>query len=342
MNKTKTRKELENNPNFIVPIAFDDIFKVVFGSEENADITAYLVSLLLKIPYEKVKGKIVFKDSKNYKYRAKEKKSEKDIVFLVDTSVPMKINLEMNFRDTLESEIIDRNVYYLSNLFGSGLKTKNEYKEIKTTIQYNFNLDYVDKIGEELIDEYVYRNQRGHILTEKSKIVHLNIKKMSMMWYNGEYRNVKEISPILFGLAALILETDKEKFEKLVDSIKMDEVIKEQLERIVMGLNIDDELITKYYDLDEERRKLNEAIKERKLREATEEGLKIGIEKGIEQGIEKGIEKGIKQGIKCGLEQKEKEVVLKMHKKKYSVEEISEITGLSIKEINVLTSDNSN
>ena len=123
MNKTKTRKELESNPNFIVPIAFDDIFKVVFGSEENADITAYLVSLLLKIPYEKVKGKIVFKDSKNYKYRTKEKKSEKDIVFLVDTSVPMKINLEMNFRDTLESEIIDRNVYYLSNLFGSGLIT---------------------------------------------------------------------------------------------------------------------------------------------------------------------------------------------------------------------------
>ena len=43
----------------MVPIIFDDIFKKVFGSKENADITAYLVSLLLKIPYEKVNGNIV-------------------------------------------------------------------------------------------------------------------------------------------------------------------------------------------------------------------------------------------------------------------------------------------
>jgi len=108
MNKIKTRKELQENPNFIVPIAFDDIYKVVFGTEENADITAYLVSLLLKIPYEKVKGKIVLKKTTNNKTRTKEKNSEKDIVFLVDTSVPMKLILEMNRTDTLEQERIDR------------------------------------------------------------------------------------------------------------------------------------------------------------------------------------------------------------------------------------------
>ena len=61
-------------------------------------------------------------------------------------------------------------------------------------------------------------------------------------------------------MSALILETDKEKFEKLVDDINMDESIKEQLERIVMDLNIDDELVTKYYDLEEEIKKLNNAV----------------------------------------------------------------------------------
>ena len=313
MKKRKSRDELERDPKLIVPIAADDIFKVVFGTEENADITAYLVSLLLKIPYERVKGKIIFKDAKNYKHRTKEKKSEKDIVFLVDTSVPLKLNLEMNYKDSLEPEIIERNVYYLSNLFGSGLKTKNEYKNIVTTIQYNFNLDYVDKLGEELIDEYVYRNQRGNVLTEKSKIVHMNIFEMSKLWYNGEYKKFKEISPILFGLSALILETDKEKFEKLVDSIKMNKTIKEQLERIVMDLNINDELVTKYYDLKEERKKLYDAIIERKVKEASEESLKQGIEQG-------------------NLE-KQREIVLNMHNKNMNYEDIAELTNLQVFEV---------
>ena len=313
MEKRKNRDELERDPKLIVPIAADDIFKVVFGTEENADITAYLVSLLLKIPYEKVKGKIIFKDTKNYKHRTKEKKSEKDIVFLVDTSVPLKLNLEMNYKDSLEPEIIKRNVYYLSNLFGSGLKTKNEYKNIVTTIQYNFNLDYVDKLGEELIDEYVYRNQRGNVLTEKSKIVHMNIFEMSKLWYNGEYKKFKEISPILFGLSALILETDKEKFEKLVDSIKMNKNIKEQLERIVMDLNINDELVTKYYDLKEERKKLYDAIIERKVKEASEESLKQGIEQGIQEN--------------------KKEIILNMHNKNMSYEDIAELTNLKVSEV---------
>jgi len=310
------RKELERNPNFIVPIAFDDIFKVVFGTEENADITAYLVSLLLKIPYEKVKGKIVFKSVNNTKNRTKEKNSSKDIVFLVDTSIPMKLNLEMNRTDTIEQEIIDRNVYYLFNLFGSGLKVKDEYKDLKTTIQYNFNLDYVDKLGEELIDEYLYRNIRGNVLTEKSKIVHLNIKKMAELWYSNEYKKFKEISPILFGLSALILETDKEKFENLVNDIKMDESIKEQLGRIVMDLNIDDELVTKYYDLEEERKKLNNAVQERIAREKFLEGKSKGMQEGIVES--------------------KKRIAVKMYKDNYDLEVIAKLTELSIDEVNEL------
>jgi len=317
MTKVKTRKVVERDPNLMVPIAYDDIFKVVFGSEENADITAYLVSLLLKIPYERVKGRIVFKSTRQNKIRQKEKNSEKDIVFLVDTSEPLKINLEMNRYDTLENAIIDRNVYYLSNLFGSGLKVKNEYKDIKTTIQFNFNLDYVDKLGEELIDEYLYCNKRGHILTEKSKIVHINIYEMYLLWYNGDYKKYKEISPILFGISALILETDKEKFASLVDDIKMDKNIKEELERIVMDLNVDDELVTKYYDLDEERRKANEAIME-----AREKRL-----------IKEVREESLRQGLKQGSIQTKKEMVINMYKKNYQVEDISEISKLTIEEV---------
>ncbi|MBQ8471935.1 MAG: PD-(D/E)XK nuclease family transposase [Bacilli bacterium] len=306
--------------------AYDDIFKIVFGREENADITAYLVSLLLKIPYERVKGKIKFKSTSHIKKLVSEKNSEKDIVFLVETNAPLKLNLEMNRVDYLEPSIIDRNVYFQSNLFGSGLKRKNEYENLTTTIQYNFNLDYVDEIGEELIDEFVYTNRRGYVLTEKSKIVHLNIKKMAELWYNNEYKKYKEISPILFELSALILETDKKKFEHLVESIKMDKNIKEQLERIVMDLNVDDELVTKYYNLEEERKKMNEAVMKDAVKRISEE-MKVKIEQ---------------EAKLQGLEQKEQEVVLNMYKENFSLDVISKITNLSLDEINKIIDNNQN
>jgi len=109
-------------------------------------------------------------------------------------------------------------------------------------------------------------------------------------------------------LSALILETDKEKFEKLVDDIKMDESIKEQLERIVMDLNIDDELVTKYYDLEEERKKLNNAVQERIAKENFEKGVR----------------------------EKQREIVLEMYKENLSIETISKCTKLSVEEINKL------
>ena len=255
-----------------------------------------------------------------------EKNSEKDIVFLVETNAPLKLNLEMNRVDYLEPSIIDRNVYFQSNLFGSGLKRKNEYENLTTTIQYNFNLDYVDEIGEELIDEFVYTNRRGYVLTEKSKIVHLNIKKMAELWYNNEYKKYKEISPILFELSALILETDKKKFEHLVESIKMDKNIKEQLERIVMDLNVDDELVTKYYNLEEERKKMNEAVMKDAVKRISEE-MKVKIEQ---------------EAKLQGLEQKEQEVVLNMYKENFSLDVISKITNLSLDEINKIIDNNQN
>ena len=343
MTKLKTRKEIKRAKNLIVPIAFDDIFKVVFGREENADITAYLISLLLKIPYEKVKGKIKFKSTSHNKRMVNEKNSEKDIVFIVDLSEPLKINLEMNRCDSIEQTVIDRNTYFLANLFGSGLRIKNEYKEIKTTIQYNFNLDYVDKLSEELVDEYLYRNIRGHVLTEKNKIVHINIYKMAKLWYSNEYKKFKEISPILFGISALILETDKNKFEKLVESIKMDKEIKEQLERVVMDLNIDDELVTKYYDLEEERRKMNEAIMDDKIARIEKERKEIwkqeGLKEGIKQGIEQGIEKGIEQGIEQGILKNKMDMVINMYNKNYDINTIADLTTLTEEEVNKIISE---
>lgn len=175
----------------IKPITRDKIFKMIFGNEEYPNITAYLVSILLNIPYQLVKGKIVFKNTKNNLKRVDEKASDKDVVFIVDLEEPydkLKVNLEMNNTKYISSITISRNVYYLSNFHSLGLKENENYNKLLQTIQYNFNRGYVDKTNRSLIDEYYLRNKYGNILTEDIKIVHINVDELSKLWYS-ENRN---------------------------------------------------------------------------------------------------------------------------------------------------------
>ncbi len=57
--------------------------------------------------------------------------------------------------------------------------------------------------------------------------------------------------------------------------------------------------------------------------------LAVRYEKGLEKGIEKGFEKGIEEGIEKGEFRKSLETARKMKDKKFSSDEIMDITGLS-------------
>ena len=141
---------------------------------------------------------------------------------------------------------------------------------------------------------------------------------MAELWYSNEYKKYKEISPILFGLSALMLETNKKKFEHLVESIKMDKDIKEQLERIVMDLNVDDELVTKYYDLEEERKKMNEAVMK---------DLKVRFKK---------------EGKLEGKLEEKKEIVINMIKNNLPIETIANCTNLTLEEVETIIDEFTN
>ena len=79
----------------------------------------------------------------------------------------------------------------------------------------------------------------------------------------------------------------------------------------------DDPEFQKYMSEEEDKKKIQNSL----LSEAKEEG----ISQGIEQGYTSGINDGIKQTAKS------------MLNKNMSIEDISDITGLSIEEINKLT-----
>ena len=92
--------------------------------------------------------------------------------------------------------------------------------------------------------------------------------------------------------------------------------------RIIDDLNEDDEIIGAYYkdEMDEWMKKVDH-----------EEAIKEGQAKGFKQGIEQGIEKGHNEGSK----EKALEIAKKLVKIGLDKKEISQVTGLSLEEINL-------
>ena len=68
--------------------------------------------------------------------------------------------------------------------------------------------------------------------------------------------------------------------------------------------------------------------------EGWEKGIEQGIEKGIEEGIEKGIEQGLEQGVKVGELNAKKAIAKEMLVKGIDKATISDLTGLTLEEIN--------
>lgn len=67
-----------------------------------------------------------------------------------------------------------------------------------------------------------------------------------------------------------------------------------------------------------------------------EEERKLGIEEGFKKGVEKGIEQGIEKGIEQGIKENQILTVKNMKNKNIDIAFISDITGLSIEEIEKL------
>ena len=122
--------------------------------------------------------------------------------------------------------------------------------------------------------------------------------------------------------------------KNLNDWNSMPDALKEQvfkyLDQLAAVANLSEENRIAY-DKAVDRYRVSRIVEEDIRREATEEGLKEGREKGLKEGREKGREEG--------REEERLSNALKMKAKGLDYETISDITGLSIQEIEKLGID---
>ena len=208
------------------------------------------------------------------------------------------VNIEINTKfSKLEKE---RNLKYLFTVLSNIEKIKDSYITSKKVIQVNLNFPN-KKMSGNIIE---LKKNDNKIYSEKIKIINYNIEYYKELCYNQV--NKDELTYLL-GILDM-------------DSDELDNIVKERRDLKVLADMIK--------DINDEKRlfEFMDPLEEKKKWERTFEEL------GEKRGEKKGRKAGIIEGKKSGI----METAKKMLKKKMDIKLISEITGLSDKQIMML------
>ena len=287
--------------NFVYEGTLDSVFKAIMGG-----CLLYLGDMISKLTG--LDKAFIIKNFKeqNVEYKisnALEKKKVSDFIFKLPGYI---INLECNrgYWDGL----IERNDAYFCKIKGELLSKGEAYSKKIKVIQINFDIfdNFEECLGKENISKFYMKNNENIIETKTSEKIHIDMIKSYNKYLNGE-----ELTKLDKELVILMLD-DYLEIKKIAEG---DDELMEVSKRLYeLTDNIDN---IGLYD-PEKRRKEEEALK-------IEYHSNIAREQGIEQGIE--------QGKKVGATSEKKSIAKSMLSKKMEIPLISEITGLSKKQI---------
>ena len=276
----------------------DFFFKKIFGSAGSEKITKSLLEAILKIDITAID---LDKNPITEKEVLDDKLGVMDIRLEINGNIDCDVEMEMVNRGNIEIRLMR----YVSKIFIRGLKVGEDYIEAKDSIAIlvaNFELDKHKEV-KKILTEYEMRekNYGNIVLTDKIKVYILELPKIERM--KSEDKNLNLWIKFIKDLEVKHMADNEEKDEKLEETIKAIQEAKEKYEELCQ---------------DEHARYIAE------LREKYVEETASVRQMGYEEGLETGQEKEKKKTAKI------------MKDKKYSIDEIMQITELSREEIEKL------
>ena len=207
-----------------------------------------------------------------------------------------KIEIEINSQN--KDYLHTRSTAYICNIYQSNASVGDTYNEDTDIIQVNLTWG-LGRNNEEM-KIYKIMNEKGELYVKNFIIYEINMDYYDKIWYSKNEDEIKK------NQYMIMLDLDK----KELKSMPKDKIVDKYITNVTI-VN-DDPEFQKYMSEEEDKKKIQNSL----LSEAKEEGM--------EQGYTSGINDGIKQTAK------------NMLNKNMPLEDISDITGLSIEEINEL------
>ena len=282
----------------------DIVFKNTLCVEEHKGLLKWLLESCLDIKIDN----LILKDKELSK---KTKYSKGRVVDLLIESDNKMFNVEINNRPHDYNN--DRNLGYLANLYGKSIDKSNDYKKINSCIQLNITSGKKDI---ELKSKYLLvdtLNESKNIWTDNFIIYEINVDLLKKLYYNKDIKSINKYKPVI------MLTLNKEELEEFSLG---DERIMEYKDK-VNELNSDDDFVT-FIRWEEDQEKTENAL--RTIISEKNEELKNSREELKNSKEELKTQKTKLNNVNI-------ENARKMKEKNIDLNTISEITGLSIKEI---------
>ena len=256
-------------------------------------------------------------------------------------------------QNTTELYYLERILYGVAKAITEHIDLGNSYKEVKKI--YSISILYFD-LGKG--SDYLYVGQNNFVGVHTKDQLQVNAKEIGTI--------VKKSPSDIFPEYILVRVNEFNKvavtpLEEWIEYLKNGEIrpdtqapgLQEARKKLqYYSMNDADRLAyDKHIDSVMIQNDVLESARDEGLAQGMAQGMAQGIEKGIAQGIEKGmaqgiekgmaqgIEKGIAKGIEQGAQREKIALAKKLIAKGLSIPEISEITNLSTKDLQELTSN---
>ena len=322
-------KKVKKRPVF--RLCNDSVFKELFSKVPNALLL--LISDVLKIDYETIKtNSTVILASELHKNREQNKTTICD--FVVKVNECFHVNIEIN--TSYYKGLTERNLLYVSRILSNSVLTGTDYSDLPKYKVSQLNINCFRNFSGKTLSKSMFIDaDTGMIVSDSLFIYNFDIEKCFHLYYN-ELNIDADVEQRIIKWGTILYTTDISSIDEIMGDDFMSKEDKEQF------IKVSEELQEKHkYFTDEEIIQLTEwkmqaetlAAREKGLNEGRTEGLAEGHAEGLAEGRVEGHAEGRTEGITEGFEQAQKKMVKNMIKKNYSIEDISDITGLTKEEI---------
>ena len=281
----------------------DIVFQKLFGCEKNSDLLINLLNAILK---EQLSSPICWVEFLDRKMDTQNILDEK--IGILDVRVKSDDGSAINIEIQLVNQynMIKRTLFYLSKMYLSQIARGRSYNRLNKTVTVNilnYNLTELEKYHSTYNFFDIKENYR---LTDLFEIHIIELKKFK------EDKTNKNLDV----WTKFLIDPNSEEMEGIVMENEIIQKAKKEL----------DYLSSDY-----------ETVRLAELREKAIMDYNSGIEGAREEGIKHGREDGIKHGREEGEFKKAIEIAKKMLSRGSSIEDIVDITGLAVEEIQRLT-----
>ena len=207
----------------------------------------------------------------------------------------------VNINSQYERYLNPRNTAYICNTYQSHTLVGKEYNQQTDIVQVN--LTWGLGAEEDVMTKYMIMSENGKLFVKNFIIYEINMDYYNKLWYSKNEEEIKK------NLYMIMLDLDKKELENM----PKDDIVDKYITNVTI-VN-DNPEFQKYMSEEEDKKKIQNSL----LSEARENGINDGISKGASQ--------------------EKVNIAKNMLNKSISIEDISDITGLSVEEINKLKNE---